>query len=84
MPGWALDVRSSGARVIVPDDPWSTIYDPARLREPVAAIVEGLGDRVAWKRYVDHKSPWDESVRALALASTVWGARLKIPRKGRR
>lgn len=80
----ALDVRSSGARVIVPDNPWSTIYDPAKLRAPVSAIVEGLGDRVAWKLYVDAGASEPEPVRVLTLAATVWGARLKIPRKGRR
>lgn len=56
------------APIVIPDDPWSIVADPAKTRAAADLIVEGLGDQVAFEAFMAGAVPSSQAAQALELA----------------
>ena len=80
--------RGPSLRIVVPDNPWSTIYDPDQIRRAIEPIELGLGARIEWDRYVDlpvgpaEKDPVTKNIplTILGITRSIYGPRLKRKR----
>ncbi len=70
-----------GPRIVVPDNPWSGLYRRPMIRAAVASILDGLGDRVAWRAYCDAGLDTPEPLEALRVAKAAFGPALNLPRR---